>query len=102
MAGDDVFAVRPDELIRHAGATDAVADAVELAARAGESVLLGAKAYGQLCQLVPALIDPIQRDTVGALRDSAVALRSAGDGVRAVARSYVATDQRSADSFVTG
>ncbi|MGS2616630.1 type VII secretion target [Micromonospora sp. LZ34] len=73
----------------HAGHLDAVADAVDLAAGAGRSGRLGGDAYGQLCALMPVLLDQVQQVLVdgvdgaaGSVRHTAGRLRTAADRYR--------------------
>lgn len=92
--------VRPEDLDVHAGHLDAVADTVDLAAGAGRSVQLDGDAYGQLCALLPVLVDQVQRVLVdgvdgaaGSVRDTAGRLRTAADRYRgADARAQAALD----------
>ncbi|WP_328347192.1 type VII secretion target [Micromonospora sp. NBC_00421] len=90
MPTGDGIRVDPDDLTAHAAHLDRCADSLDTARRAGQHVRLDAGAYGQLCAIVPALLDGLQRTLVdsvgtaaGSVRDTAGKLRSGADGYRA-------------------
>jgi excreted virulence factor EspC (type VII ESX diderm) len=100
MAGDgDGFEVVAEELDVHAGRLDGIAQSVEQAYKAANTVRLGPGAYGQLCQFVPALIDPFERDSAETLGQAAQALRDSAARLREAVHRYTATDGRAAGSF---
>src|SRR5262245_44404188 len=82
------FSVQTEALTAHATSVDQVASAVEQARQAGEHVRMGHMAYGLLCQIIPLLLDPLQRAAIDAARDSADSLRSAAGELRATAARY--------------
>lgn len=94
MAGDDTVRMPIDAVRRHAGSIDTIADAVEQGADAANHVHLGADAYGQLCQFIPSLLEPVSDAAVSALRDTVTALRDTADKLRAAAATSESTDVR--------
>ncbi|MEV6815510.1 type VII secretion target [Micromonospora sp. NPDC051296] len=102
VAGEPGFDVDSQALRRHAGSVDEVAEMVDQCRRAAGSVQLGRHAYGRLCQLIPSLLDPVQRATVNALNEAADALQRTADDVRTVARHYESGDQDVAGLFGLG
>jgi hypothetical protein len=94
VAGGNVFGVQADALLGHAGAVDAVADKLRTARAAGAQIRIGRGAYGKLppCQMIAALIDPIQGYGVDALAAAADGLATTADALRAAAARYVSTD----------
>lgn len=91
--------VVPAELRTHAGSVDGVASAVDEARAAGTTVKLGRDAYGKLCQLIPALLDPIQQMGIDALAEAVTALQSTADRLRTAAGDYTGTDDAAAGRF---
>ena len=98
MAGDG-FDVTASALSGHAGSVDQVSDAIDQARSAGAQVELGREAYGQLCQFVPTLIDPLQQAGVAALAAAVDALRESADALRTAAGSYGRVDDVAAQNF---
>jgi uncharacterized protein YukE len=103
MSGDG-FDVVADALRTHAGSVDDVADRVATAKAAGAQVKMGHDAYGKLptCQMIAALLDPIQGYGVDALGGAVEALRSSADALRAAASGYDTTDAAVQDTFHGG
>jgi hypothetical protein len=101
MSGDS-FDVTASALASHAGSVDGVADQVDRCRSAGGQVALGRDAYGQLCQFVPALIDPLQQIGVEAFASAVDALRESADALRAAAGSYGRVDEAAAARFGDG
>ena len=91
--------VRPADVVHHAGSVEDVAGRVDEARSAAATVHLGRDAYGVLCQLLPTMLDPVQRATVDALRDQVDALQRAADDLRTTARGYSSADGDSAAEF---
>ncbi|MEV4770455.1 type VII secretion target [Micromonospora humida] len=90
MPTGDGIRVDPDDLNRHAAHLDRCADSLDTAGRAGRHVQLDADAYGQLCAIMPALLDGLQQTLIdgvgtaaGSVRDTAAKLRSSAAGYRA-------------------
>jgi hypothetical protein len=103
MAGDG-FDVVADALRTHAGSIDTVADEVATAKAAGAQVKLGHDAYGKLptCQMIAALLDPIQGYGVDALGAAVDVLQSSADALRRAASGYDSTDASVQDAFQDG
>ncbi|MET8318479.1 type VII secretion target [Micromonospora sp. NPDC005189] len=88
-AGDGIH-VDPADLTTHAGRLDRCAGNLDTAQQAGQHVRLGVDAYGQLCAMMPTLLDDLQRTLVdgigtaaGSVRDTAGKLRTGADRYRA-------------------
>jgi hypothetical protein len=96
------FQAQADAIVRHAATVDEVASRVAEGRGAAGAVELGPEAYGKLCSLIPALLDPVQTAVIDALGEATDALQSAADDLRATARDYTGTDTRAADDFHGG
>ncbi|MEH1163920.1 type VII secretion target [Micromonospora sp. CPCC 205539] len=90
MPSDDGIHVDPADLTAHAARIERSADNLDTARQAGQHVRLGTDAYGQLCAIMPTLLDGLQRtlvDGIGtaasSVRDTAVRLRTSADRYRA-------------------
>ncbi|TNH24926.1 ESX-1 secretion-associated protein [Micromonospora orduensis] len=94
MPGADGIQVDPDALTSHACHIDRLADRVDTARRAGQHVQLGADAYGQLCALMPVLLDGLQRTLVAGIGAAAESARDTSDRLRTGADRYRASDAR--------
>lgn len=99
MSAENGFEVQAAALTTHADTVDDVATQVAQGRSAGASVRLGRNAYGVLCQIIPALLDPIQEQTIAAMRTAADSLQSVADDLRVVARAYPSSDHETAQSF---
>ncbi|MER7165334.1 type VII secretion target [Micromonospora sp. NPDC000207] len=88
--------VRPEDLTVHAGHLDRTAARLDTARAAGQHVRLGADAYGQLCAMMPVLLDGLQRTLVEGIDSAAAALRDTAGRVRTGADHYRAADARAA------
>ncbi|BCJ56039.1 hypothetical protein Asp14428_75140 [Actinoplanes sp. NBRC 14428] len=91
MAGEEIRFPAP-AVERHAGSVDGIADSVVRARAAVTEVAMGAEAYGQLCQFLPVLLNPLFDQAIGAMNDATDALRETADNLRAAAASVTATD----------
>jgi hypothetical protein len=100
----DHFVTAADDLIRHAGSVDRVAEDVTLARDAAVHVQMGRGAYGKLptCQMIPTLLDPIQDLAVDSLREAVDSLQTTAEHLRGTARRYTGTDESAARRFTTG
>ena len=87
MAGEG-YQVNAEHLRAHGGQLDRIADRVENARTAGDSVRLGADAYGEFCAVVPLLIGGLQSVVNDVLTDARNSLRGSGDQIRATAQLY--------------
>ncbi|PWU43340.1 ESX-1 secretion-associated protein [Micromonospora globispora] len=94
MVAGEGIQVSPADLTAHAGHLDAIADAVTVARQAGQSVRLGADAYGQLCVMMPLLLDQVQRILVDGVDTAAHSVGDTADRLRAVAGRYQDADAR--------
>ncbi|MEV7327600.1 type VII secretion target [Micromonospora sp. NPDC093244] len=94
MPGADGIHVDPDDLTAHARHTDRLADRVDTARRAGQHVQLDADAYGQLCAIMPILLDGLQRTLVAGIGVAAESARDTSDRLRVSADRYRASDAR--------
>ncbi|MFI6243881.1 type VII secretion target [Micromonospora sp. NPDC050795] len=89
MPAGDGIQVDPDDLTAHAAHLDRCASGLDTAQQAGQHVRLSTDAYGQLCAMMPVLLDGLQRtllDSIGAaaasVRDTAGKLRVGADRYR--------------------
>jgi hypothetical protein len=88
--------VDPEDLDAHARHLSAVGDQIGAAARAGRSVRLRGDACGQLCALMPVLIDQVQRVLVDGIDVATGSVHGSADRVRTAAERYRAADERAA------
>ncbi|MFC0506648.1 type VII secretion target [Micromonospora costi] len=95
MTTGDAFQVDPDDLTAHAGRLDRQADSLDTARQAGQHVRLDADAYGQLCVLMPMLLDELQRTVVDAIGAAAESVRDTAGRLRNSAERYRAADAHS-------
>ena len=91
--------VRQAELVTHASNVEALADRVATAAGAGRAVRAGTGAYGQLCGMVPVLLNLLQDILVDAVDGCAESLHDDGARLRTTAADYEASDESSANAF---
>jgi Excreted virulence factor EspC, type VII ESX diderm len=96
MPAGDRVEVSSADLTRHAGRLDRIADGLATAQQAGQAVRLGASAYGQLCAMLPVLLDGLQQVLVDGIDTAANSVRDTAGRVRTAAGSYNAADSRSA------
>ncbi|XVU22908.1 type VII secretion target [Actinoplanes sp. CA-054009] len=92
----DRVSVRSTELVTHASHVEAVADGVATAAGAGRAVRADNGAYGQLCVMVPAMLNALHDILVDGLDECAESLRDTGAKLRVTAGEYDASDAYSA------
>jgi len=97
--GSAGFSVEVEALKTHASNVDFIAGSVDQAKQAGEHVRMGHMAYGFLCQIIPLLLEPLQRAAVDAANDTADALRSAATELRSTASRYEHGEQSAGDLF---
>jgi hypothetical protein len=93
----DGFTVPTAALTAHAATVDGIADETALASQAGDQVRLGRDAYGQLCQVLPTVLDPIAGLLVDAARETSAALHDTARALRTAVSAYAGTDRTSAD-----
>ena len=94
MSAGDGIQVDPDDLIAHAARLDRHAGNLDTARQAGQHVRLGTDAYGQLCAIMPALLDNLQRIVVDGVGTAAGSVRDTAGRLRTSAERYRATDIR--------
>ncbi|MGW4502743.1 type VII secretion target [Micromonospora sp. NPDC004336] len=99
MPGDEGIQVEPDGLTRHAARLDRRADNLDTARQAGQHVRLGTGAYGQLCAIVPVLLDGLQQTLVHGIDTAAGSVRDTADRLRTGADRYRAADARAEQSL---
>lgn len=95
----DQVRVRHTELITHAGHVEAIAGRVATAAGAGRAVRAGDGAYGQLCALVPAMLNGLHDILLDGLDECAGSLRDTGGRLRTTAAEYEASDTTAAGTL---
>lgn len=93
------FGVRPGDLVAHAGRVETIAGQVGAAARAGAATRVGDDAYGQLCVMVPALLNVVRDTLVDGIDAAAESLRDTGSRLRATAADYRAADAGNASAL---
>ncbi|MEV4641754.1 type VII secretion target [Actinoplanes sp. NPDC049548] len=86
------FQVDPAALRMHADEVDHIGDGLTLALQAGEAVQTDANAYGQLCQLVPVLLNALQDSMIDGMTTAAGSAHETAEALRAVADGYSAID----------
>lgn len=91
------FQVRSADLVAHAAEVDRIGDGLTTAAQAGEAVRTGTGAYGQLCQIVPSLLNALQQDLIDGLNTAAGSVHDTADSLRSVAAAYDTADGNAAD-----
>jgi len=67
------------------------------ASRAGMAVRADAGAYGQLCGIVPVLLNELQQALVDGVAAAAESVHDTADRLRAVAADYDTADRNAAD-----
>lgn len=95
MPGD--FQVNAASLVAHATEVDRIGDGLTTAAGAGEIIRTDAGAYGQLCQIVPALLNDLQQAMIDGMTTAAGSVHETADSLRSVAAAYDAADRNAAD-----
>lgn len=91
--------VTPDELRRHAGHLDAIAEELGTARQAGDATRPSTDAYGQLCTMVPVMLGRLQAPLVEAIGAAAQSVRDTADALIGTASDYEITDQNTAESL---
>ena len=98
----DQFGVVPEALTSHASSLRSVADALQQAVDAARQVSLPVDAYGQICQFVLPLINPVEQNGVEAIASGVTAVRATMTGLRRSAQTYQGTDEANRHSFGPG
>lgn len=97
----DHFGVVPEALTGHTLGLQSVAEALQQALEAAGQVSLPEDAYGQICQFVPPMINPVEEDGV-AIASSVRAVQATMSGLGRSAETYQATDETNRHSFGPG
>jgi hypothetical protein len=99
VPGEELLRFPAEDVLGHAASTDAVADAVEQARSAVREITMDTKAYGQLCQFLPGLLNPIFAEAVGTLADTGESLRETAHHLRAAAAGITGTATAAGDTI---
>jgi hypothetical protein len=99
MADSQGVRVSPEALGTHARSVDRVGLTVQLAMDAAGQVRLGTQAYGQLCQALPAMLDPLHDLAGRVLAEARSALDESARSLRTAADRYSTTDTAAAARF---
>ncbi|MEU8657284.1 hypothetical protein [Actinoplanes philippinensis] len=87
----------PAEAVRrHADTVDEASRQMALARSAIHEVTIDRQAYGELCQFLPGLLDPLVEGALDVLHGAADALAETAYGLRATAATIESTDAGSA------
>ncbi|GIM89746.1 type VII secretion target [Paractinoplanes toevensis] len=89
--------VNSADLVSHAGHLDGIGDGLDQARQAGAVVRTDSGAYGQLCQIVPALLNILQTQVIDGISTAATSVHDTAEQVRAVAADYDTSDGNAAD-----
>ncbi|MGW5558196.1 type VII secretion target [Micromonospora sp. NPDC003944] len=92
MPAAEGIQVDPDDLTAHAARLDHSAASLDTAQQAGRHVRLGADAYGQLCAMMPVLLDGLQRTLVDGIGAAAASIRDTSGRLRVGADRYRSSD----------
>ncbi|MFI7305869.1 type VII secretion target [Micromonospora aurantiaca] len=96
MPPGDGLRVDPDDLTAHAAHLSRCADSIDTARQAGRHVRLSADAYGQLCAIMPVLLDGLQRTLTDGIGTAATSVRDTAGKLRSSAERYRASDAHAA------
>lgn len=95
----DEVAVTPAMLLRHAAVVEATASEVAQARQAGTVVRVDNAAYGQLCTIVPTLINSLQDIVLDAIGAADTSLHETARRMRTVADAYAEADSVSEEGI---
>ena len=99
MSADDGFGVVPSTLLGCASGIEAVAASVAQSKQAGDAVRVDGEAYGQLCRLVPIMVNSLQDIVLDAIGAADVSLRETAQRLRDVTSSYLEADSTSEEGI---
>jgi hypothetical protein len=91
------FQVESNSLVAHARTVDEIGDGIMAAADASRTVQTDTGAYGQLCQIVPALLNGLQQAMADGMATAAESAHETADSLRSVAAAYDDADAAAAD-----
>jgi hypothetical protein len=94
MPAGDGIDVSPSDLAAHADHVEGIANQVATAKQAGDTVRLGAGAYGKLCTIVPVLLGGLQCLLVDGIDAASHSLHDTGGRLRTAAEGYRSADER--------
>ncbi|WLS44489.1 type VII secretion target [Micromonospora profundi] len=94
MPAGDGIQVDPADLTAHAARLDRCAGGLDTAQQAGQHVRLGTDAYGQLCAMMPMMLDGLQRTLVDGITTAAGSVRDTAGRLRTGADRYRGSDDR--------
>ncbi|HEY6424639.1 MAG TPA: type VII secretion target [Pseudonocardiaceae bacterium] len=95
----DQYEVLTEALREHAKKIDGFADRLAQAVDAAREMSLPTDAYGQLCQMLPAMLNPLQDIGVTALDSGARRLDTTATNVKDTAEDYARVDDDNALSL---
>ncbi|HEY3895761.1 MAG TPA: type VII secretion target [Pseudonocardiaceae bacterium] len=90
--GHGGYEVLTPALAGHARNVGTLCERLDQAVDAAREVSLPTDAYGVFCELLPAMLNPLQHSGVGALESSAQRLSTTAADIKGTARDYAATD----------
>ncbi|GGK88680.1 type VII secretion target [Mangrovihabitans endophyticus] len=93
------FQVGPDDLMVHARAVDAVGDGLGAARQASVVLRMDAGAYGQICHIIPDLLNGLQTRMIDGIAAAADTAHDTADALRSVADGYASADRAISDQF---
>jgi hypothetical protein len=97
MAQPDDLGVLPGAVVVHSGHVDTVADQIAVACEAGRTVRVDQNAYGQLCTIVPVMVNALQDLVLEAIDTAHGSLHETADRLRTAAGVYQQTDEAAAE-----
>lgn len=94
------YEVNPDELRTHGSHLDALADRLNTAVDAANTVAIDDSAYGLLCAFLPPIVNATtQDDAVDTLKAAAEGVQITADNIRTAATAYEDQDAANAEPF---
>lgn len=99
MTQPDDLTVLPDAVFVHGGHVDRAADQIATVGQAGRAVRVDRDAYGQLCTIVPLMVNSLQDFVLDAIDAAVGSLHESADRLRTVAAGYQDTDVIAADAM---
>jgi hypothetical protein len=93
---DSGFQAQCEAIRAHATEIRSIAAGVAEGSTAAASTTLGPQAYGFLCRIIPALLEPVQDAVVTALREATDSLDQSADDLCSTAAGYDESDTHAA------
>ena len=97
MAGG--YEVVTEALVGHATSLGRIADQLNTALDAANTVSMPRDAYGVICQFFPPMIDPIEQAGVNAIQQGVTSVNDTITAVNNTARDYDTVETTNAQSF---